>query len=156
MSLFSDRKRQSIKAKIMETIFHLFDVKKENRQKLLNALSTREGLSSWWTTHTEQPQENMWRFHFGNDYHKDFEVEDQSDNHFKWKCEEGAPDWIDTLITFDLEEKNDKIVVKFRHSGWKEQNDNFGLCSFHWALYMKSLQELVEKGTGNPTKVNSK
>ncbi len=138
----------------METIFHLFDVKKENRQKLLDALSTREGLGSWWTTHTEQPQENMWRFHFGNDYYKDFKVEEQSHHHIRWKCVKAALDWMDTEITFDLEEADGKILVKFRHSKWKEQNDMFGLCSYHWALYMKSLQELVETGAGNPRAVN--
>jgi len=135
----------------METIYHLLDVQLEKKDELKHALTTQNGLAGWWTSKTEQPEEGVWRFHFGGGYFKDFKIVHQDGNRVEWKCIQGAPDWMGTHITFEMIENDGKIMVNFRHSNWKEQNPMFGICNYHWALYMKSLKELVENGKGNPT-----
>ncbi len=135
----------------METIYHLLDIKPENKNSLKQALTSVDGLAGWWTSKTEQPEEGVWRFHFGGGYFKDFKVVAEDENHVEWKCIQGAPGWLNTRIAFDMMENDGKLMINFRHSDWQEQNAMFGICNYHWALYMKSLKELVETGKGNPT-----
>ncbi len=137
----------------METIYHLLDVPAEKAGFLRNAISTAAGFSGWWTSKTEQPEPGILRFNFPGNYHKDFKVLKKEANEFEYECVDATPEWKGTRFSFKLMEDNGKIIIHFRHSGWKDQTPMFGICNFHWALYMKSLKDLVETGTGNPTKV---
>jgi hypothetical protein len=68
-----------------------------------------------------------------------------------WKCIEGPEDWVGTTISFTLSEDKDKnTIVKFEHNNWKEANDFYGSCNYHWGLFMKSLKTLCETGKGSP------
>lgn len=137
----------------METIYHLFDVPATNKEALHEALTSVKGLSEWWTTKTESLGKQTLRFHFGGGYFKEFTIEKESPEKVVWKCIKGNPEWLDTMISFEMQEDGDKVTVHFRHSKWKEQSSMYGICNYHWALYMKSLKDLVETGKGNPTKV---
>ncbi len=135
----------------METIYHLLDVPAEKKEELLKALTTPDGFAGWWTAKTVQPEPDILRFHFPGDYHKDFRASIQNDDHIEYECIDAHPEWVGTTISFKLMEDNGRIIVNFRHGGWKDQTPMYGICNYHWALYMKSLKDLVEKGKGNPT-----
>ena len=68
----------------------------------------------------------------------------------KWKCVDGAKEWIGTELTFELKDENGVTVVLFAHCGWKEQVEFMHYCSTKWATYMLSLKLLCEKGKGTP------
>jgi len=72
-----------------------------------------------------------------------------------WACvDSSAKDWIGTHISFDLVERageGGETVVAFRHSGWLQESDFFANCSYHWALALKSLKDLCDKGKGSPS-----
>lgn len=63
-----------------------------------------------------------------------------------WRCVEGPPDWIGTLVTFDLarDEDADETVVRFGHRNWKHATDLMGRCSAKWASFLFNLKSLVE------------
>ena len=126
----------------METIYHKIALTND-KLSVTRALTTAEGLSSWWTD-TEKTPEGNWLFHFGKDYSKEFFIEEEGNGSVRWRCLNAAADWLDTVITFDIEERNDKIVLHFKHINWKEQNEVYGMCNFHWALYLKNLKDNLE------------
>ena len=109
------------------------------------ALTTTEGLSSWWTECRKGDNGN-WVFTFPNDYVKEFEIVQEGNQQVKWKCVSATEEWMDTEVQFDIEERGEELYIHFRHKGWEHQSELFGICNFHWALYLKQLKSYVENG----------
>jgi len=141
-----------------------------NPDSVFEALTTQSGLSSWWTPHLEM-QLDLCRFYFGESYFKEMKiVQTLSNESVKWKCIQGAEEWIQTNITFKLlyagndvksyPEMNDQInqsedqqagtILDFRHNDWKNNSDSFAECSYTWGRFLRSLKLYCETGKGNP------
>jgi uncharacterized protein YndB with AHSA1/START domain len=126
---------------------------KTSPQKVYSALTTKEGISNWWTKEAEIGNRigDINIFKFGNRYYNEMKITDLKENHFvEWVCEKGDKEWIGTEFTFELEEKNGETILRFAHSNWEEETDFFASCNFQWAHYMKSLRQYCEDGKGMP------
>jgi len=137
----------------MPEIFHLFNIKTEEPAKVFDALTTQKGLASWWTTATEATPKDgsIAKFRFSPDYHKEMKVVKLEKNKtVEWQCVKGDDEWQGTKLSFSIEPAEQGINVRFRHWNWKEQTDLFGICNYHWGLYMKGLKTYIETGKGNP------
>ena len=137
----------------MPDIRHQFIIKAPVA-KVYEAISTIQGLKSWWTSDVsgEDKQGGVLRFGFGTEFQNKMKIISQKKNlRLAWQCTDGPPDWIGTRLSFDLVEDKDKnTVVKFAHDGWKEASEFYANCNYHWGLYMRSLKALCETGTGSP------
>jgi hypothetical protein len=69
----------------------------------------------------------------------------------EWKCINSIEEWMGTDISFNLEEKERRTILRFTHAGWRATTDTFAGCTYDWALFMKSLKSLCETGTGTPS-----
>lgn len=141
----------------MAEIFHLFNIKTAEVSKIFDAITTQVGLSSWWTTETSGKfgTGKVIEFRFSKDYKKGMKIISLDENKkVEWECIEGDDQWLGTKIKFELIQKEGSTDVKFYHTAWKEVSDLFGICNYHWGLYMKSLKTYIEVGKGNPTKPN--
>ena len=122
-------------------------------EDVYRALTTDAGLAGWWTTDTSGAGAvgSIIRFRF-NGGGPDFEVAElQSDRLVRWKHSGEMPGaWIDTDITFLLQREDQQTFVRFTHANWKEPSDFMAHCSTKWAVFLLSLKELVETGTGRP------
>ncbi len=122
-------------------------------QEVFKALTTDDGLSRWWTTDTSGAGGvgAIIRFRF-NGAGPDFEViEQQQDTLVRWKHSGEMPgSWVGTEISFQLSKDEKQTYVLFVHSGWKEQTDFMGHCSTKWAIFLISLKDALETGTGKP------
>ena len=67
-----------------------------------------------------------------------------------WVCEDGDKQWVDTKVSFSLEEKDGKTALRFAHRDWKEATDFYETCNFHWGLFLQSLRLVCETGKGTP------
>jgi uncharacterized protein YndB with AHSA1/START domain len=137
----------------MEKIFHNFGIKAP-MSKVYEALTTLNGLKSWWTSDTTgnpAPGGEL-RFGFSAEMFNRMTVTaSEKDKSVSWKCTEGPPDWIGTTISFTFfVDQNNNTGVRFVHDKWKEANDFYGVCNYHWGLYMKSLKSFCETGKGTP------
>jgi len=138
----------------MAKIFQFFMIKAPVATVYKN-LTEQAGLAAWWTDKTEAKPEvgAILKFHFGPDYHKEIKVIALEPNKkVEWECLVGDPEWMDTKITFDLEEKDGKTHVHFTHDGWKDYSHLFARCSFDWSGFMRSLRDLSEGKPGQPYK----
>lgn len=121
--------------------------------ELYQALTTDEGLSSWWTRDTRAagPVGSLIQFWF-NDTCVEFEVAELVPNHrVRWKHHGTMPeDWMGTEIVFDIEEAGEQVYVNFAHNNWKEQGHFMSHCSLKWGVFMLSLKDALETGKGRP------
>lgn len=122
-------------------------------ENVYEALTTQGGLAGWWTPDTVAKPEagSISRFDFGPDYHKEIRVEALKPYSFvKWRCLKAFEEWIGTTMTFELEPHAKGTILVFHHEGWETYSNEFASCSFDWALFLRSLKFLCEKGKGFP------
>lgn len=135
----------------MEAIRHKLVIK-EAPAKIFDAITTEEGIKGWWAKQTiAKPQVGFVNvFTFEND-RNEFRVTELVPNRkVEWLGVQAFEEWIDTTISFNLEEKDGKTVLRFAHSGWKAATDTFAVCSYDWAQFLRSLKSFCETGTGSP------
>ncbi|HXB39241.1 MAG TPA: SRPBCC domain-containing protein [Bacteroidia bacterium] len=136
----------------MADIKHLFHIS-ASFEKIYVAISTIQGLASWWTTQTSGKSEvgGMMEFRFGSQFINKMKVIEMKNNKsVLWECVDGPEDWIGTKVSFHLDENEGKTRVRFDHTGWKDANDFYANCNFSWGRFMESLRNLCEKGKGAP------
>lgn len=125
---------------------------KTNKSKILGALTTLDGLASWWTGDTagEPAEGGTLTFTFGDNGGFEMRVVKCDAQQVHWECVNGPDDWIGTRIEFDINASDTHNQVLFRHAGWKDENAFFHHCSTKWATFLLSLRDYVEKGEGRP------
>ena len=117
-------------------------------------LATTSGLQNWWTHDVRGVSavgEKVSFFFGAPDRFFVMEVvELEPDDRVTWRVVDGADEWIDTLITFDIVAREHETIVLFKHAGWREPVEFMSHCSTKWGSYLLSLLASVETGTGRP------
>ena len=136
----------------MPDILHKVGIKSSSQADVYKALTTIEGLSAWWTTTTEGESTvgGVIRFRFGNGGFDMKVLELDPARRVVWRVVEGPEEWIDTTISFDLDQRGDWTIVLFRHERWKEPVEFMHHCSTKWGVFLLSLKSLLETGNGAP------
>lgn len=121
-------------------------------QQVHAAITTEEGLKAWWTNQTTAKPAIGFinHFRFGEQYFNKMKITKLAPKEILWKCVDGDQEWIGTFVSFILEEKDGKTILKFTHTNWATESDFFGHCNYHWGRYLESLKILCETGTGKP------
>jgi uncharacterized protein YndB with AHSA1/START domain len=131
------------------SIKHLFHIG-ASKEKVFEAISTIKGLQNWWTVQTSgsAAKSGIIQFRFG-DVGPDMKVTEVKPNEsVSWECVASPHGWTGHTFTIKLDENEGKTRVRFSHDCWKEADDFYAICSYSWALYMKSLKVLCETGKG--------
>lgn len=135
----------------MHTIQHLLHIQATPDQ-VFEALSSLEGLRSWWTQNTQgDPQQGgVIQFRFGP-WGMDMQVTELVPGQkVAWKCVSEGHDWLNHNITFALDQNDGKTRLRFSHADWQQLGDAYGSCSFGWGRYLESLRQYLQTGKGNP------
>jgi uncharacterized protein YndB with AHSA1/START domain len=122
-------------------------------EKVYDALTTRDGLTAWWTTDTtgDAAVGGTIQFRFGDTGGFDMKVLDQRPNErVEWEVTDGPAEWVGTHVSFDLKREADFTIILFKHEGWREPVEFMSHCSTKWATFLMSLKQLVETGAGAP------
>jgi uncharacterized protein YndB with AHSA1/START domain len=135
----------------MEAIRHYLIIK-TTPEKVFNAISTQEGLESWWAKQTvARPEVGFTNTFILEKLSNEFKVTQLINNRkAEWLCVNSIDEWIGTTVSFDLEEENGNTILRFAHSGWREINDMFAKCNYGWGRFMSSLKLYCETGNGTP------
>lgn len=127
--------------------------------RVYQALATAEGVAGWWTRETAGSAEVGGKLTV-RFLHKDgkeigqmdFEVTSlEPDREVRWRFLAGPPEWVGTDATFQLTQDGDMTVLLFGHRNWREAVEFTAHCSTKWAVFLLSLKDLVETGTGRPS-----
>jgi uncharacterized protein YndB with AHSA1/START domain len=136
----------------MADILHKLEVRVP-RDRVYQALSTQDGLASWWTqtTKAEPKVGTLAEFTFNGKFVQKMRIDELKPNErVAWTCVAGSEEWNETKITFDLSEENGETVVRFGHRGWREASDFLAHCSYRWAYFLRSLKKYLQEGEGTP------
>ncbi|MBT8287472.1 MAG: hypothetical protein HKN00_12235 [Flavobacteriaceae bacterium] len=77
-------------------------------------------------------------------------VETVNNPKIQWLCVQAEPDWIGTILTFEISPTEDKTLLRFNHDKWPTHGDFFARWNFSWAKYFVSLRDYVDRGLGQP------
>ena len=127
----------------MPNIVHRIGIQNTTLEKVYDSVATNNGISTWWTTkiNGESKEGSVVEFRF-NGGGPDFKVIKLEPNkRVEWKCMSGPPEWIDSLIEFDITEQRDEIILLFKHSGWRKEVEFMHHCSTQWAYFLIGLKD---------------
>lgn len=143
-------------------------------QTVYDAITTQQGLAGWWTPDAvaQAQVDAVLRFPFGPHYFKAMQVTAlEPAKRVAWRCTHGAAEWIDTILMFELhsggrqtllaghpeatgqleqQDKDNAVLLVFRHDNWRDYTPMFAECSYTWALFLRSLKLYCETGKGRP------
>jgi len=139
----------------MPDIVMRFDTEAEP-QKVREALTTSEGIQSFWTSQATVPEEvgetlmlsfSMAPMPF------DLRLEQADEERVAWRPLTFPPHWVGTEITWDLAANPEGAGTRvfMRHGGWRAENeDQLAFATFVWGLVLARLKEYVEAGRAEP------
>ncbi|MDX1578293.1 MAG: SRPBCC domain-containing protein [Gemmatimonadota bacterium] len=140
----------------MKTILHTVHIH-ASPEEVYRALTTREGVTGWWTTEaTVEPGEGgVIAFTFHGDFHPRMEQTDLEENRLvRWRCVGGHDNWLDNTFTFAVRERDGETSLRFVQEYARElDDDTYGTYNFNWGYYLHSLKKLCEEGDGTPFEV---
>jgi len=134
----------------MATIYHQVGIKAA-LNNVYKAIATTEGVTDWWTSTTGNA-ESGGELEFSFDGHsvKVKVTGDTPDKYVEWTVIGEAGEWLDTRICFELEQLEDQVMVNFQHTDWQQATEMLAHCSTKWAVFLLSLKDYLETGTGKP------
>ncbi len=128
----------------MHGIYHDVPVDGLVPEKIFEAVTTADGLNSWWTNRCRGDRQigGMYDLYFAPDYHWSAEVRELTeDEHIAWIFTRADEDWAGTRLSFSVIRSGDKLLLRLEHTGWKIRNDHFRHTNYCWAQYLRKLKE---------------
>jgi Activator of Hsp90 ATPase homolog 1-like protein len=106
----------------MVDILHKVGIKSSSLDDAYKALTTREGLSGWWTNNTQGESNvgGVLQFRFGAGGIDMKVLELHPAKRVLWQVVDGPEEWIGTKVSWELKQEGDWSIVLFKHQGWKE------------------------------------
>jgi uncharacterized protein YndB with AHSA1/START domain len=143
----------------MADILHRVGIKSSSLDDVYKALTTREGLSAWWTNNTQGEGSKVggvlqFRFTAGGKEIGGFDMkvlELHPAERVLWQVVDGPKEWIGTKVSFELKQEGEYSIVLFKHQGWKEPVEMMHHCNTKWGIFLMSLKSLLETGKGAPS-----
>lgn len=124
------------------------------RERVFAAVSTPAGLDSWWTKRSSgdpaRPgtEYQLW---FGPEYDwRGTIIRSASPTEFALRLVEADPDWMGTVVQFDLEARDSGTWLRFGHLGWPSVNEHYRISANCWAAYLRILRRSLEHGESVP------
>ena len=137
----------------MKRIIHVVSIDAP-RNEVFSAITTGQGLSSWWSTRVDASEHVGGKVHFTftGDFHPVMEVTEMKDNwSVAWKCVAGHVPWQDNTFAFFLEDSDGRVRLTFNQEYANELSDvEYGIYNFNWGYYLNSLKQYCETGRGTP------
>ena len=132
----------------MPDIYHLVFIQ-STPEKIYKAVTTEEGIACWWSKKNNAKPEagSIYRIYFGPDYFKEIKITELvPGKKVVWEILNAHPEWLNTIIVFDISTGKNSAELRFRHSGWKDYTDMFAQCNHHWGIFLQNLKAYTETG----------
>jgi uncharacterized protein YndB with AHSA1/START domain len=124
--------------------------------KVYSAITSEQGLRSWWTTDVNGESKEGSILTFGC-YMRSVVFTMQIDKlspyeSIKWTCLGDPDEWKDTKLLWELRQNDNSqsTILTFSHNRWHSTEGDYKRCNTTWGHLMILLKGYVEKGTVNP------
>jgi len=132
----------------MPEIFHDLVINATSSE-VFAGITTSKGLDAWWTkcANAQPLPGGEYALGFGPGYDwKAVVTAFVPDKHFELEMTGSNESWQGTRISFVLTPRDQKTVLSFSHTGWRDINDEFRFSSYCWAMYLRLLRRYLELG----------
>lgn len=129
-----------------------FDVSADQRT-VHHALSTQEGIRSWWSVKTDGPTDGQLRVSFPDVPQPfEFSVAHVGTDTVEWVTGGFPPWWAGTSIRWDLSDNPDGAGTRlfFSHGGYRPDNPVIPIVTPAWAQIILRLKSYAETGQRQP------
>jgi uncharacterized protein YndB with AHSA1/START domain len=137
----------------MRTMHHVLEIVAPP-EHVFHALTTTEGLASWWTTQVNGDAATVGAqvtFTFRGAFNPRMRITAIGrPERVEWEGVGGHDAWGATAIRFALAPTASGTLVRFWHDLGNDGDDHYGGANFIWGYYLDSLRLLCETGTGKP------
>lgn len=138
----------------MPDIVHSLEIASDPK-KVYAAITEADQVAKWWTeNNSSRPEvgsEIEFVFDAGRTVFKMRVDEAEHGKRVVWAAlDSPVPGWPGTTVTWDLMPKEAGTVLMIGHRGWPSIEGPFPNINFSWALYLQSLKDYLETGTGSP------
>ena len=134
----------------MATIYHQVGIN-ASLSDVYTAIATTQGVTGWWTKTIGDPRtDGDLEFSFDGHIVKVKVTANTPGKYIEWTVGGSEGEWLDTRICFDLDEREDQVMVNFQHADWREATEMLAHCSTKWAVFLLSLKDYLETGSGKP------
>ncbi len=134
----------------MATIYHQVGIN-ASLSDVYTAIATTQGVTGWWTKTSGDPRtDGDLEFSFDGHIVKVKVSANTPGKYIEWTVGGNDGEWLHTRICFDLVEEENQVMVNFQHADWREASEMFAHCSTKWAVFLLSLKDYLETGTGKP------
>ena len=136
----------------MASINHKLVIK-ASPEKIYEAITSQEGLKSWFAKQTEAKPEVGFAntFTFGT-FVNEMKITSLTPNkQVEWHCTKSIEEWVGTNVLFELESTTDKTILRFAHADWRAVTDSFASTNYDWGRFLASLKTFCEIGEGKPS-----
>ena len=122
---------------------------------IYQAISTQDGLSSFWTSDSQAEPKvgSIAIFGFGGPSQRMRVDELVPGKRVTWTALDDFPTWDSTTVTWDISpaEKGETSVI-FRHGNWSPSvsQDDLGSVNYTWGLIVERLRQYSETGKPVP------
>ena len=112
-------------------------------ERVFTAVSTPDGLAQWWAlsaTGVPAPGADI-DLSFGPAYNWSARVTSyRPSTAFELEMTRADADWTGTRVRIDLEPRGPHTWLRFRHSGWPDENEHYRISGHCWAMSLRVLR----------------
>jgi uncharacterized protein YndB with AHSA1/START domain len=141
----------------MGDVLFTFDVDAEP-DVVRQALTTSEGIASFWTDRADVPAEVGKTLNVGFPEAPvpfDLVLSQSDDKMITWRTATFPPQWVGTDIRWEISGGDGTSTVTFRHGTFTDESEE-GRVAYVWGQVMVQLKRYVETGVAAPVFVNQK
>ena len=112
-----------------------------------------EQLSGWWASRADGSADigSVLRLEFSGLASLSFSIETlEAPKTVVLACVEGPGAWNGSELHFNLQEDSEQTFVTLTHANPSASDDDFLYFSTKWPVYLLSLRDLIETGSGRP------
>ena len=134
----------------MATIYHQVGIQAQLHD-VYEAIATTQGVAGWWTMTRGNPETGGELEFCFDDVSVQVTLTDNiADKRIEWTVGGKEGEWLGTRICFDLDQQQGQVMVNFQHADWKQASEMLAHCCTKWAVFLLSLKDYLETGSGKP------
>lgn len=121
--------------------------------RVFEAVSDPAMIDRWWTLRSNgKPIVGAtYDLDFGPDYQwRAVVTKSDPGAAFELRLTEADPDWLGSVVGFELSPSGSKTHVRFYHRGWPDANEHYRTSTHCWAMYLRILRRHLEHGESVP------
>lgn len=123
--------------------------------RIFEAITTRDGITSWWTDDATAADKVGAVAEFGFFNHSmifRMRVDELAPAaRARWTCVGGPDEWMGTQVLFEISPAASGAThLRFTHSGWRAEDGMYPSATSTWAQIMPHLKAYLEGKPGGP------